>query len=70
MRSSSDKRGVLFDQPTFRFPTEFLDLLGAWHELGVYIELAASPGDEVTVLQMSFSLASRNVRQTHLRAKV
>lgn len=55
---------------TLGFPAQCLDLLGAWHELSIDIELAASPGDEVTVLQMSFSLAGSEESQTYLRPKV
>ena len=36
---------------TFWFERKVLNLLRAWHELGVDVQLAASARDEVTVLQ-------------------
>ena len=50
--------------------SEVLDLLGTRHQLRVDVKLTASSCDEVTVLQMSFSLARRAMFRAHLRSEI
>jgi hypothetical protein len=35
---------------TVRLPSEVLNLLSTWHELGIYIELSTPPSDQMAVL--------------------
>jgi hypothetical protein len=36
---------------TFGFPRELRNFLGAWHEFGIYVELATSSGYKMAVLR-------------------
>jgi hypothetical protein len=36
---------------TFGFPRELRNFLGAWHELGIYIELATPSGYKMAILR-------------------
>jgi hypothetical protein len=50
-----DYRSQLYEKSmkkacTLGFPTELLNLLSTWHELGVDIELSTPPSDKMAVL--------------------
>lgn len=48
---------------TLRLEVEILDLLGAWHELGVDVQFTTSSGDQMAVLRLGIS----DVRASYTR---
>ena len=56
---------------TARLPSEVLNLLSTWHELGIYIELSTPPSDQMAVLRTRMlRLVYQDDNITDLRPKI